>query len=131
MNKVVISGNLTKDVELKHTNSGTLLATVTVAVRRTNDITDFLPVTVWKQGARYLSDYAKKGDKVLISGNIVSRNYTDKDGNKRTAYEIWSNEAELMSRRPDATERSPHSAADEFDPLDEFDEVDSDSELPF
>lgn len=131
MNKVILCGNLTKDLELKHTNNGTELVSFTLAVRRKADITDFLPVTVWRHNAKFLADYARKGDKVTVAGILISRNYEDKNGNKCTAYQVWGDDVELMSRRADASERNPRSTADEFDPLDEFDEVDSDNELPF
>ena len=101
MNNINITGNLTKDIELKSTQSGISVCSFNVAVKRphTKDTTDFIPVTAWRQNAEYLGRYARKGNRVGISGSLTTRIYEDRDGNKRTAYEILADSVELLESR--------------------------------
>lgn len=101
MNNICITGNLTRDVEVRSTQSGISVCTFTVAVKRphTKDTTDFLPCTAFRQTADFLGKYASKGRKVGISGILTARSYEDKNGNKRTAYEILVDSAELLDSR--------------------------------
>ena len=101
MNNINITGNLTKDIEVRSTQSGISVCSFTVAVKRphTSDTTDFIPCTAWRQTADFLGKYASKGRKVGISGILTTRNYEDKNGNKRTAYEILVDSAELLDSR--------------------------------
>lgn len=101
MNNINITGNLTKDIEVRSTQSGISVCSFTVAVKRphTSDTTDFIPCTAWRQTADFLGKYASKGRKVGISGILTARNYEDKNGNKRTAYEILVDNAELLDSR--------------------------------
>ena len=101
MNNINITGNLTKDIEVRSTQSGISVCSFTVAVKRphTSDTTDFIPCTAWRQTADFLGKYASKGRKVGISGILTARNYEDKNGNKRTAYEILVDSAELLDSR--------------------------------
>lgn len=101
MNNINITGNLTKDIEVRSTQSGISVCSFTVAVKRphTSDATDFIPCTAWRQTADFLGKYASKGRKVGISGILTTRNYDDKNGNKRTAYEILVDSAELLDSR--------------------------------
>lgn len=101
MNVITIVGNLVKNVEVKSTQNGISVCSFTVAVKRphTSDTTDFIPCTAWRQTADFLGKYASKGRKVGISGILTARNYEDKNGNKRTAYEILVDSAELLDSR--------------------------------
>lgn len=101
MNNINITGNLTKDIEVRSTQSGISVCSFTVAVKRphTSDTTDFLNCTAFRQTADFLGKYASKGRKVGISGILTARNYEDKNGNKRTAYEILVDGAELLDSR--------------------------------
>ena len=122
MNTVNIVGNLTRAPELKRTDSGKEYSNITVAVRRTSDKTDFIPVTVWKSSAEYLVKYGFKGSRVGVTGMIVSRQYETREGEKRTVYEVWSSNIEILSRKEDVS-------SNEIDPLEELEG--SDDELPF
>lgn len=101
MNNINITGNLTKDIEVRSTQSGISVCSFTVAVKRphTKDTTDFLNCTAFRQAADFLGKYASKGRKVGISGILTARNYEDKNGNKRTAFEILVDSAELLDSR--------------------------------
>lgn len=101
MNNICITGNLTRDVEVRSTQSGISVCSFTVAVKRphTKDTTDFLNCTAFRQTADFLGKYASKGRKVGISGILTARNYEDKNGNKRTAFEILVDSTELLDSR--------------------------------
>lgn len=92
MNKLIITGNLTKDLELKKTNSGKSVTNGQVAVQRItkdeqgNRITDFINFTAWGAQAEYLKTYANKGARVEMVGRLESRRYEDKNG---IDHEIW------------------------------------------
>lgn len=97
MNTINLTGNICQDIELKQTNSGKSVINFNLAVKRpfTKDTTDFIPVVVWEQPAEFLSKYAHKGSKIAVSGKLTSRNYEDKDGNKRTALEVVADTVEM------------------------------------
>lgn len=84
MNKVILSGNICKDIELRKTKSGESVVSNTIAVRRDfkesdgNYGTDFINIVVWKQSADYLTRFANKGDKVELVGRWSVRSYQDK-----------------------------------------------------
>jgi single-strand DNA-binding protein len=63
------------------------------------DTTDFPEIVSWRQSAEYLAQYAHKGDIVAVSGTLQSREWTDKDGNKRKAWEVVSTSVELLSSK--------------------------------
>ena len=103
MNKTIIIGNLTRDLELNETSSGVAFSNFTVAVNgETNDTdgnrpTYFYSCTAWRGRAESIAKYCKKGSKVLVEGEMQSRKYTDKDGNDRTAWNLVANKVEFLS----------------------------------
>jgi single-strand DNA-binding protein len=101
MNIVSITGRLTNDPELRRTQSGTACCSFTLAVRRpkVKDTTDFHNFVVWQQGAEYLSQYGHKGDLVAVTGYLTTREWTDKDGNKRKTTEVTCDAVELLSSK--------------------------------
>lgn len=103
MNNVIISGRLTADPELKYTPNNTPVCTFIVAVDRPtkDDIADFPVVVAWRQTAEFVSKYFSKGRKVMIRGEIRTRNYEDKDGNKRKATEIQADRVEFADSPKD------------------------------
>lgn len=104
MNKAIICGNLGRDVELRHTNSGTPVAEVSIATTRKwgdNEETQWHRVIVWADSGANFARLLGKGDKVLIEGRIQYRDYEDRDGNKRTSTEIVCERWEICERRSD------------------------------
>ena len=93
MNRVCLSGNLCKDVELKKTSSKKAVVSNTIAVSRDfkNDDgeyeTDFIDIVVWEKTAEYLSKYAKKGDRIELVGKWQVRKYQTSDGKNRVVNE--------------------------------------------
>ena len=103
LNKVILIGNLTKDLELAETSSGISYTNLSVAVSRpfVNEdgerATDFFNVTVWRTQAENCAKYLKKGKKVSIIARLQNRTYEDKNGNKRFVNDIIAEEVEFLS----------------------------------
>ena len=98
MNKVILIGNLTKDLETRETPSGKTVANFSIAVNRpfSND-TDFFNITVWDKQAENCAKFLKKGSKVGIVGYLYNRSYETNDGTKRTITEINATEVEFLT----------------------------------
>ena len=140
MNSVTITGRLAAQPEVKTTSTGKSVCSFRLAVNRprVKDKTDWIPCTAWNQSAEYLSKYASKGNRIGVSGVLTSREYEDKDGNKRTAYEVLTDSVEILESRsassattssseaPKTAETSSESFAD-MEGIETLDE----EELPF
>lgn len=98
LNKSILMGRLTRDPELRHTQSNIPVASFTLAVDRgysKNDAqqtVDFINIVAWRNTAEFVSKWFRKGQLVVVSGRIQSRNYTDGHGNNRTAVEVVADE---------------------------------------
>ena len=94
LNEIKVMGRLTKDPELRQTPNGTAVAGFTLAVDRDyrdqqgNRPTDFFDIVCWKGTAELAGKYLTKGRLIVVSGRLETRDYNDKNGNKRRAYEI-------------------------------------------
>lgn len=104
MNKVFLIGNLTRDPEMRSTQSGVAVCNFTIAVNRRfrnaqtgQQETDFLNVIAWRQLAELCAKYLAKGREVAIAGSIQTRTYEAKDGSKRTTFDIVADEVEFLS----------------------------------
>ena len=112
MNSINLIGNICQDVELRQTNNGKSVVSFNLAVNRpfAKDTTDFIPLVIYGQPAEYISRYATKGSKIAVSGKLTTRNYEDKSGNKRTAFEVIVDSAELCgsaTEKPTEAEKQP------------------------
>lgn len=103
MQKVFMIGNLTRDPELSETASGISVCKFSIAVNRNyggeDRKTDFFNVVAWRGLGENVARYAKKGNKVAVSGSIELRNYEDNEGIKRTAVDIVAQEVEFLTPR--------------------------------
>lgn len=95
LNHIVIMGRLTANPELRHTGSGTPVASFTIACDRDfadkqsgQKETDFVDVVAWRNTAEFVSKYFAKGRMAIISGRLQIRDWTDKEGNKRRSAEV-------------------------------------------
>ena len=94
LNHITIMGRLTKNPELRRTNSGVAVASFTVAVDRDfkekngEKETDFVECVAWRNTAEFVEKYFSKGRVAVVSGRLQMRKWTDKDGNKRTSAEV-------------------------------------------
>lgn len=126
MNKVILTGNLTRDVEKRETSSGKSVANFSIAVSRPlSDETDFFNVTVWGNQAENCAKYLKKGSKVGIVGSLQNRKYEDREGAVRYITEIVAEQVEFLS--PRQAEESVVSVKRERPQLEEIE----DNQLPF
>ncbi len=129
LNKVVLIGRLTRDIELKTLPSGTAVANFTLAVDRAKrkdeeqKQADFVPVVVFGKTAEVCSRYLHKGSMVAIDGRLQVRNY-EKDGQRRYATDVIANEVHFLSPKGDD---APKSDMDGFADMGPYDEKD----LPF
>ena len=105
MNKVFLIGNLTRDPELTETTSGVALCRFAIAVNRNYGSadgerkTDFFNIVAWRGLGETVARYAKKGNKVAVSGSIELRNYEDSQGVKRTGVDIVAQDVEFLTPR--------------------------------
>lgn len=104
-NKVVLVGRLTKDPELRYTNSGIPVASYTLAVNRTfksasgEKETDFINIVCWRKLAEISAKYLKKGRLALIEGRIQTRKYQAQDGSQRTAFEVLADNMQMLETK--------------------------------
>ncbi len=153
MNKAILMGRLTRDPEVRTTQSQIPVATFTLAVDRRfknqsgEREADFISVVAWRSTAEFVGNYLKKGTKVVVVGSIQTRNYEDKEGRRVYVTEVVADEIHFAeskrsdsadySRKPeykgekssgkDELQESSDDSKDGFDTLDD----DEDTALPF
>lgn len=138
LNRVCIMGRITKDLELRRTQSGTAVTSFSIAVdedfkskesgeRKTN----FFDVVAWRQTAEFVCQYFGKGRMVTVDGKLQVRDWQDKDGNKRKSVEVVADSVYFAdSRRAESDTSYTQNAAEET--VGAFTEVsEDDGELPF
>lgn len=137
MNKVIIIGNNTKDIEQKQTSSGTAVVQFSIAVKRnfkTNGQyeSDFFDCVAYNKTAELIAQYVKKGDKVAIDGRLQTRNYTNKEGRKVYVTEIIVENVEFLQSKKQENQDTIEAPtfSDPFANAN-FEEIDDGSELPF
>lgn len=133
-NLVVLTGRLTADPELKTTPNGISVTSFSIAVNRNykageEQQTDFINIVAWRQNAEFITKYFQKGSLIGIEGAIQTRNYQDKNGNNRTAFEVVVKNAQFVeSKKNDGnTTDAPAYSGDTND----FEETNDDGDLPF
>ena len=131
-NLAIIIGRMTKAVELRTTHNGTSTCSFTVAVDRAfknangEKVTDFINCVAWRGQAEFISKYFTKGSVIGVQGNIQTRSYTDKEGNKRTATEILVDRAFFVGGKEKNTASIENASESEFSAND-----DESEDLPF
>ena len=90
LNRIILMGRLTRDPELRHTGSGTAVASFSLAVERDfrdktsgQKTTDFIDIVAWRQTGEFVSKYFTKGRMAVVEGRLQMRDWQDRDGNKR------------------------------------------------
>lgn len=108
LNVVALNGRLTADPELRHTNSDIAVTSFSLAVDRsyarsgTERQTDFIDIVCWRGTAEFAAKYFHKGQLVAVEGSIQTRSYTDRDGNKRRAFEVVASNVHFAESRRDS-----------------------------
>lgn len=152
LNRIIIMGRFVRDPELRHTQSGTAVASFTLAVDRDvkdkqtgERATDFIDVVAWRGTGEFVSKYLSKGRMAVVEGRLQLRDWTDKDGGKRRSAEVIADNVYFGDSKRDAeaagafpsggyapsapaggTYAPPPSMGDQFSELEE-----DDGELPF
>lgn len=136
MNKCLLVGNLTKDVEYQTTASGVSVCRFTIAVNRKfkNDKgeydSDFINCVAWRSTADFISKYAHKGNKVGVSGSIQTRTYDAQDGTKRYVTEVIADEVELYTPKSENENKPQTEASVKQEVMQKFEPISEDN-LPF
>lgn len=136
-NKVILIGNMTADPELKQTSSGISVCSFSIAVNRRfskegEQACDFITIQTWRQQAEFVSKYFKKGQAILVCGQLQTRTWNDNNGNKRYATEVVADEVSFVGNKEAATEVKNHTdyVPSAYDSQN-FEEMPADGDLPF
>lgn len=134
MNKVFFIGNLTKDVDLRSTQTGKSVATFTIAVQRAfkregQPEADFFPVVVWGAIGENCAKYLAKGKKIAVIGALQNRSYEDNNGQKRQITEVVASEVEFLTPKSATEGNGLKTGQEPFnEPVETLDEMD---DIPF
>jgi single-strand DNA-binding protein len=150
LNRIVLMGRLTKDPELRRTQSGTSVTSFSLAVDRDfksqsgEKETDFIDIVAWRQTAEFVSKYFTKGRMAVVEGRLQLRDWTDRDGGKRRSAEVVADNVYFGDSRRDSAGDSgyapsygtsapaaPRGAAPSEDHSDFAEVGEGDGELPF
>lgn len=137
LNRIIIMGRLTKDPELRHTNSGTAVASFTIACERDfkdkstgEKATDFIEVVAWRNAGEFAAKYFTKGRMAVVEGRLQMRDWQDRDGNKRRSSEVVADSIYFADSKKEDGSNTTYPAPVGNDQRD-FTELDDDGELPF
>ena len=133
LNKIFLMGRLTRDPELRHTGSGTAVASFSLAVDRDfksqsgERETDFIDVVAWRSTAEFVSKYFSKGRMAVVEGRLQVRDWTDKDGAKRRSAEVVADNIYFGDSKRTVSDSDTSAPSGEFTEVPEEEE----GELPF
>ncbi len=105
LNVIALVGRLVADPELRHTTNGNATCTFRIAVDRSyvrqgeERKADFIDIVVWRGTAEFVCKYFKKGNLIAVNGSLQTRNYEDKSGNKRTAFEVVADNVHFVESK--------------------------------
>ena len=108
LNKVILMGRITQDLEVKQTQSGVAVLSFTVAVQRSyarqgeERQTDFINCVAWRQQAEFIGKYFRKGRMIAIEGNLRTRTYDDKNGTKHYVTEVFVDNVSFTGEKADS-----------------------------
>jgi len=147
LNHIVLMGRLTRDPELRQTQTGTQVASFALAVDRDfkdqsgEKQTDFIDIVAWRNTAEFVSKYFTKGRMAVVSGRIQIRAWTDKEGGKRRSAEVIADNVYFGdSKKADSGADEERGSCNTYansskKPVDvradDFTDVEDDGELPF
>ena len=149
-NKVILIGNMTADPELKQTSAGTSVCSFSIAINRRfakadqgQQNVDFINIVTWRQQAEFVSRYFKKGNPILICGQLQTRTWNDNQGQKRYATEVVADEVSFVAPATQGAQAQPQSSGAPYTPDSyaspafntaggaNFEEIPNDGDLPF
>lgn len=120
LNKVILIGHMTANPELKQSTSGVSVCSFSIGVSRRyskgeQQQTDFINIVAWRQQAEFVCRYFKKGQAILVCGQLQTRTWTDNRNNKRYATEVIADEVSFVERKENAAEAQISGSADAYD----------------
>lgn len=133
-NRAILIGRLVADPELRTTQSGVSVCSFCIAVDRPyskdkEKQADFINCVAWRERAEFVSRYFSKGKPILVEGSIQTRQYTDKNDQKRTAMEVVADNVRFVGKKD--SEQVSRPAQKTADADDGFAELEDDGDLPF
>lgn len=144
LNHITLMGRIVKDPELRTTYSGTPVATFTLAVERNYTLkgqektTDFIDCVAWGKGGDFISQHFRKGSLIAVEGSLQSRKWEDRDGNKRTSWEVnvdhsYFTESQKKDgyQQMDGASRNTYQASRTEPPKTLYEDLEDDEEIPF
>lgn len=146
INNVVLMGRLVATPELRNTQTGIAVTSFSIAVERSyarageQRQADFINCVAWRNTAEFISRYFQKGQMIALTGSIQTRNYDDKNGNKRTAVEVIVDQASFCGSKAETGAGSNDYSAPPAPPAapsfatgtdGDFEEISGDDDLPF
>ena len=146
LNRAILMGRLVADPELRQTPNGVSVTAFRIAVNRTynRELTDWIDIVAWRQQAEFVSKYFQKGSMIVVEGSIQTRNYEDKNGNKRTAVEVVADQVHFAESKnaqrtnsqnfplPTEMDEPAKGAGFSVGNMDDYEELDTDDgDLPF
>ena len=122
MNTIILKGRLTKDPELKATQSGISICRFCVAVNRrfNKDEADFINCVAWRGTAEFISKYFKKGQEICLSGALTVNRWENEEGKSEWSSEVTVDNAEFCGSKSEKSENNVEQSADTVDPLQEL-----------
>lgn len=138
MNVAALSGNISTEIELKHTQSGIPVTSFNLAVRRPgtkDDVTDFFRIVAWRSTAEFISGHFSKGDGIELQCTATTRKFTDKNGNQREVTEFVADRAYFGKAKKSGNQSQTNGqnngvSYEQNASVEEFTEYESD-DLPF
>ena len=137
LNRAILMGRITRDIELRQTTGSVSVVNFSIAVDRNyqpdkdNKQTDFINITAWRGTAEFISKYFSKGQLIAVEGSIQTRNYQDKEGNNRTAFEVVADQVYFAEGRRSIQPEAQNNLAKESFPADLSDFEELDDDCPF
>lgn len=134
LNKAIIMGRMTRNPELRQTQSGTFVTSFAIAVDRDfksesgEKTTDFIDIVAWRNTAEFAAKHLSKGRMVVVVGAITTRKWRDKDGNNRISVEIVADNIYFADSKPTEAADAPSDTAPK---IDGYKELEDDGDLPF
>jgi single-strand DNA-binding protein len=142
INKTILGGRLTSDVELKQTQSGLSVCSFTIAVNRKfakegEQQTDFINCVAWRKTAEIIAKFFKKGSSIVITGEIQVRSWQDQNGQKRYATEVVADDVYFVDSKSDVQSAETSSPSNyipdayKTPQTANFEPISEDNDLPF
>lgn len=128
INKVILMGRLTRDIELRHTGTNKPVCNFSIAIDNgygENKQTDFINCVAWNKTAEFVSKYFEKGKMIIVIGKVTTRSWETPDGKRNYATEVVASEVNFGETKA-AQQESAQVQSDDFEPLSE-----PDDDIPF